>query len=138
MVINKVFKPKIIWEKWIDPLGFESDETEETDEYLEDYNYHYQSDPNKYKSELKVKMIITPFGAIPYNEQTASGKIFNFWNGHTNFSITKKISEAIESTDGIETLDVFTKYRFRISVGKAFNDSEIMRDVNNNVYEILE
>jgi|688.fasta_scaffold00642_53 hypothetical protein len=135
MVINNKFEPKIIWEKWIDPLGFDNDEINEEDQYSDSYDDQIN---NKYKPEQKIKMIITPFGAISYNEQTASGKIFNFWNGHTNFSITKKISDAIESTDGIETLDVFTKYRFRISVGKAFNDSEVMRDVNNNVYQILE
>lgn len=127
------FKPQIIWEKWIDPLGLdEESEATNDDEYEEEYPKYQPVKP-----EQKIKMIITPFGMIPYNEQTASGKIFNFWNGHTNFGITKVVANAIESTEGIETLDIFTKYRFRVSVGKAFNDSEIMRDVNTNVYKVL-
>lgn len=68
------------------------------------------------------------------NENTASGKLFNFWMGHTNFDISKKIAQIIERTDGVETLDIFTRYRFRISIGKAFNDSETMRNINKTIY----
>lgn len=126
--------PKIIWEKWIDPLGIDSQDDTITDEYDDIHEYSPYKEP---KIE-KIKMIITPFGAIPYNEYTASGKIFNFWNGHTNFPITKTVFNAIELTDGVETLDLFTKYRFRVGIGKAFVDSEIMRDINTNVYKVLE
>jgi hypothetical protein len=77
-------------------------------------------------------------GIIPINENTASGKIFNFWLGHTNFDITKKIFDIIEKTEGVETLDIFTRYRFRISVGKAFTDSVVMKDIQESAYEQLE
>ena len=79
----------------------------------------------------------TPMGIIPMTENTASGKIFNFWVGHTNFDITKKVADMIEKTDGVETFDVFTRYRFRVGVGKAFSDSETMREINSRVYETL-
>jgi hypothetical protein len=80
----------------------------------------------------------TPMGIIPVTENTASGKIFNFWTGHTNFNITKKITSLIEETEGVETLDIFTRYRFRIAVGKAFDDSSVMRKINDNIYSYLE
>jgi hypothetical protein len=67
----------------------------------------------------------------------ASSEIFNFWTGHSNFPITKKISDIIENTDGVETLNIFTKYRFRIAIGKSFKDSIVMTNINNNVYEYL-
>ena len=73
-------------------------------------------------------------GIIPITENTASNKIFNFWLGHTNFDITKDIALLIEETTGVETLDIFTRYRFRISVGKAFDDSSVMRNINKKVY----
>ena len=76
-------------------------------------------------------------GIIPVNDNTASGKLFNFWVGHTNFDISKKIANIIEKTDGVETLDIFTRYRFRIAVGKAFDDSEIMRNINKTIYSEL-
>ena len=70
---------------------------------------------------------------IPYNEKQPSGKIFNFWIGHTNFDITHNVKETIEAVDGIEILDVFTRYRFRIAIGKSFTDREVM----NNIYKGL-
>jgi hypothetical protein len=57
--------------------------------------------------------------------------------GHTNFDITRRVAETIEITEGVETLDIYTRYRFRISVGKAFEDSMVMRTINKNVYKEL-
>lgn len=123
----------IAWEKWKDPLGFD-----EPNESIEEY----QQDEDGLVRDVKVKrtrcnVIQTPFGIIPFNENMASSEIFNFWTGHTNFAITSKVSELIEDTDGVETLNVFTKYRFRIAIGKTFTDSLVMRDINKNVYEYL-
>lgn len=136
------FGYNIIWEKWRDPFGSESDydSTEilsEDDEDNEEYDETTRN-PLVSAKEIKCKVVITPFGAIPYNENTASGKIFNFWTGHANFSITRNIADIIEDTDGVETLDIFTRYRFRISIGKAFQDSTVMRSINDKVYSYLE
>jgi hypothetical protein len=77
-------------------------------------------------------------GIVPINEYTASSKIFNFWTGHTNFSITPNIANIIESVDGVETLDIFTRYRFRIAIGKIFNSGEVMNKVSSSIYSHLE
>ena len=90
------------------------------------------------KGHTPIKVMATPMGIIPVNENTASGKIFNFWVGHTNFNITKHLAGVIENIDGVETLDIFTRYRFRVGIGKAFIDSDVMRDINSKVYEILD
>ena len=132
---------KIIWEKWRDPfLGYDDNEIdvdkvnfidEETSDNLEDVledQHVKQSDP--------VKVIATPMGIIPYNEYTASSKIFNFWTGHTNFNIVDVVAYAIETTEGVETLDIFTRYRFRIGVGKAFEDREVMRSIEKKIYKV--
>ena len=137
-------KYKIIWEKWKDPFGEDPEDRlvvqeEEENRYEEEEDESIPNDLLKVTSkEIKCKIIITPFGAIPYTENTASSKIFNFWTGHANFSITKNIADLIEETDGVETLDVFTRYRFRISVGKAFQDSVVMRSINNQIYSFLQ
>jgi hypothetical protein len=126
----------IMWEKWHDPFGLEDIEAEE-ETYDED---HYEDSSVGYKKTKKIRsqVIATPFGIIPINENTASGEIFNFWTGHTNFALTQKISSIIENTSGVETLNIFTKYRFRVGIGKAFTDSEVMRSINSNVYQHLE
>jgi hypothetical protein len=135
----------IIWQKWIDPFGRDDDVVpEEFANYTEPSVDEEKEEEEKIKEfvvektiKYGIKVIATPMGVIPVNDNTSSGKIFNFWMGHTNFDITKKVAETIESTDGVESLDVYTRYRFRISIGKAFNDSFVMRDINKNVYKEL-
>jgi hypothetical protein len=143
-------KPLIIWQKWVDPFGGDHEETAWTDyESVEQHHYHPKDDediaedtdspdhpPVPVKS-TSIKVIASPMGLIPYNEHTASGKIFNFWVGHTNFDLTETIIDVIEDHDGVETLDVFTRYRFRVGIGKCFDDAEVMSSINNTLYDGL-
>jgi hypothetical protein len=122
MAINT---PLITWEKWVDPMGFDSDE-----DYLNDN----LDEDNPIIKTKPIKMIVTPMGMVPFNENTASSSIFNFWVGHCNFDISCNVSNIIEQIPGVETLDIFTRYRFRIAVGKAFDDGEVMRNINHNIY----
>lgn len=147
----------IVWQKWTDPFGgddviennilasFLQDLDEESlleeDEYEgEEYEEDQPMESHMVsgKKSLPIRVMATPMGIIPVTENTASGKIFNFWIGHTNFNISKRVSDIIEETEGVETLDVFTRYRFRIGVGKAFSDSEVMRDINVQLYKVLD
>lgn len=141
---------RIVWQKWADPFGDDDEIIDSLEsEMLDDYSHFTEDDsqaqteePIEKKSIVKshknIRVMATPMGIIPVTENTASGKIFNFWTGHTNFNITRRIASIIEETEGVETLDIFTRYRFRISVGKAFDDSSIMRSINDNVYSYLE
>jgi hypothetical protein len=121
---------QIIWQKWVDPFGLDNDEAkwnnydDDTPEDIQDYISEITSNNNS------IKVIASPLGIIPYNENTASSKIFNFWVGHTSFSITPDIVKILETTNGVETLDVFTRYRFRIAIGKCFKDSDVMQDID--------
>jgi hypothetical protein len=144
-------KHMIVWQKWIDPFG--SDDEENIDQMLDaEFNDEENPETNtetsdweddkdevikKFTKSHKVRVLATPMGIIPFNENTASGKIFNFWMGHTNFNISRKIVQIIEETDGVETLDIFTRYRFRIAIGKVFKDADVMKNINDNVYEYL-
>ena len=141
----------IVWQKWIDPFG-EDEETpldlseppepefyDDQDNTINDTDSENYLDPKKFikTKSASIKVMATPMGIIPINENTASSKIFNFWVGHTNFNISRKIAQIIEETDGVEVLDVFTRYRFRIAIGKVFTDSVVMKNINDNVYEYL-
>lgn len=145
MCLNNNINPKIVWQKWFDPLG--TDDIENTDlDFKDDYDYEektyndsslYEENEDKaYKPSVKV--IMTPMGIIPYNENTASSKIFNFWIGHTNFDISAYICSLIQKQPGVETLDIFTRYRFRIGIGKLFDQKEIMLNINQIVYNFLD
>ena len=148
---------QIIWQKWLDPLGEDDLDHIHTDKNEQDFSLDndigdFYDDTNLDNEENETqdiqeeniqfykkatRVIMTPMGIIPYTENTASNKIFNFWVGHTNFDITRKVSDIIEKTEGVETFDVFTRYRFRVGVGKAFSDSEVMREINSKVYKVL-
>lgn len=132
-------EPLIVWEKWIDPFGQAMDEAKWTDyeneiDDLEDVEFLDESFP---VSEKPIRAIATPMGIIPYNEFTAPAHIFNFWVAHTNFNISANIVEIIEKSEGVEILDIFTRYRFRIGIGKCFNDSDTMKNINDNIYELF-
>jgi hypothetical protein len=133
----------IVWQKWFDPFG--EDDTDSGDHHLLDNDEDSQDEDNDdlylgehHQPNKPIRAIATPMGLIPYNENTASSKIFNFWVGHTNFSITKEIGNLLEIMDGVETLDIFTRYRFRISIGKAFDPPKVMKKINDTIYEHIE
>lgn len=125
---------KITWEKWTDPFGDNMDETKWND-YDDNPDENHEILEDSFRKPIKV--IASPLGLIPYNEYTASSKIFNFWVGHTNFDITQEISNIIEKSNGVELLDIFTRYRFRIAIGKCFNDSDIISLINEKIDEFL-
>lgn len=137
------FKPLIIWEKWVDPFGQDGEETKwtdydnENDDIDEDYDDTLEQDSASSLINRSIKVIQSPMGLIPYNEYTAPSKLFNFWIGHTNFDITPIIIEILEKANGIEILDIFSRYRFRIAIGKCFNDADVMTDINDQLYNFL-
>jgi hypothetical protein len=138
------FKPLIIWEKWVDPFGQDGEETKWTDydndndDIDEDYDDTLEQDSASSPINRSIKVIQSPMGLIPYNEYTAPSKLFNFWIGHTNFDITPTIIEILEKANGIEILDIFSRYRFRIAIGKCFNDADVMTDINDQLYNFLD
>lgn len=134
-------EPKIVWEKWTDPFGENFDETKWNhydDEDLDENSELLDHDMIKSRMSKPIKVIASPLGIIPYNEYTASSKIFNFWVGHTNFDISTPIVEVIEKCEGVELLDIFTRYRFRVGIGKCFNDSETMNNITETVRNLLD
>lgn len=136
----------IMWEKWRDPFGEKDDNDIDDEPYSNFYDDDNEDEdtenefdnPLNHFGKKQIKVIATPMGIIPVNENTASGKLFNFWIGHTNFDITRKVAETIEKINGVECLDIFTRYRFRVAIGKAFHDSDVKKNIQDTVYEIVE
>lgn len=139
----------ILWEKWRDPfLGYDENDLDpdhRSDQAIinaisNGFVSQGEQEEEQETGDINnkgIKVIATPMGIIPYNEFTASGKIFNFWTGHTNFKITEDIFNIMENVLGVETLDVFTPYRFRIGIGKAFDATMIKQDINEAIYKHL-
>lgn len=127
-------KRKICWLKWSDPIahivqkdGFETDEFENSDEDNE-----LNQARNTFAGEIAGKTpenigpcLVGPLGIIPLYERNIPSKTYNFWMGHANFKITYAVADTIVGVQGIEDLLVFSRYRFRICIGHAFNDKEV-------------
>lgn len=126
----------IVWQKWFDPFGAD-DEIDNGQDFDDKEDFEDFQDQTNLTRHSSMRAIATPMGLIPYTENTASSKIFNFWVGHTNFTVHQEIKDIIENIDGVETLDVFTRYRFRIAIGKSFDAAKVMKELNDQVYEYL-
>ena len=143
-------KPSVVWEKWQDPFeAADSIPTHSTPEdfieqpeYIDDLNQE-EHEPQEESEDLqienkKIRAILTPFGLIPYDETNNLNSMFNFWVGHTNFDITAPILKIIEKTPGVEILDIFSRYRFRIGIGKLFTAGSVMSDISVGIVEYLD
>lgn len=140
----------ILWQKWLNPYELPSDDgkifSDISEEELDDSENwdSYSEESSRIEEDIdktsvlfptSTKAIMTPMGMIPLHEKTACTKIFKFWIGHTNFNISQNIASIIEETEGVEILDIFTRYRFRIAIGQAFKDREVMQNIQEAIYE---
>lgn len=120
--------------KWHDPWGFDE---EEDDGYnknaVDDELPPYDDDEYSGAQPKTVKALMTPMGPIPLNEHSSPSKNWNFWMGHSNFRITKKIAKIISKVDGVETLDIFSPYRLRVGIGKLFVPGQVIGRITSTV-----
>ncbi len=129
------------WEKWIDAY----DQSLEEDEMLDIDDLDDELDPEDLEAlgldglgqmQPMIRSIMTPFGILPLTEQSLASRHFKFWVGHTNFMLgdgnktgTEEFEKLIGSVLGVETVHLLTSYRFRIAIGKMFQDREVMDNV---------
>jgi len=54
---------------------------------------------------------------------------FECWIGHTNFDITHRIKDQLNTIEGIELLKIYSRYRFMIGIGHMFNFKEVRKNI---------
>ncbi len=104
---------KITWEKWENNF-IPSNETGE------DEDLPVQSPP----------FIHTPYGAITMKMFAPEKNNLNFWCGHTNFDLGMEECSIIDDTPGVEILDLFSAYTFRMCIGANFQTDKVKRLVD--------
>ena len=139
-------KNTIQWSKWRCPFGdnFQEEEwpgainpSQIIDEYGEELEYDDDDPIDDIPVGRHLKLMQTPIGILPMTEHSNPAKIFNFWQADTNFPVTRYIVSIINKIPGIEILNVFTRYRFRIGIGKLFKDRDVMHELNCKVADHL-
>lgn len=134
---NKV--NKIIWSKWQNPMAGKEDELESKELYFE--NEENEEDEDDEDGNIAVQdmgffgrkiqpVVLTQFGMLPVKPFNNPVKQFNFWVGETNFDITQKVKDDIIGVDGVEVFDLFSRYRFRIAIGRAFDARTVMNAID--------
>ena len=121
----------VYWEKWIDAYEQELEEEQQlleqlTEEELAELNISFEDLGEPYNKVSHVRSIMTPFGIMPLTEQSLASNHFKLWVGHSNFKILKSHVKIIGAVAGVETVDILTPYRFRMSVAKLFVDRDVM------------
>lgn len=131
---------KFIWEKWVDPMGVYA--TREKEEFIPEKEYfdNYSDDSDSDLDEdgvavrtLPYPAIATNFGLLPINHYNNPAKVFDFWVCHTNFNVSEEVYKIIDVVPGVEALDLFSRYRFRISVAKAFDFHAVRLEIENKL-----
>ena len=121
---------KIVWEKWKDPYSQEDSwfppEKEDDNEL---YLFDTEDGEDEENIPKTLKLLLSSVGAPQVDPSSHIHKMFNFWTGHTSFSITAPIASNIEKIEGIEVLDILTRYRFRVGIAKLFMDREVMNAI---------
>lgn len=144
-------KRKIVWEKYVNPLCTDASNIALPDEVnsqedlmnrvkynqlkeMEEEGFINTEDAEIEKDEIQhnkngVRVLHTPFGLMPLNEYNTNA--FNFWIGHTNFDISEEIANIIDSVPGVEVFEVYSRYRFRISIAKnpSFKPEQVKLEI---------
>ena len=117
---------KIQWLKWEDPLCPKKNDDDLETKYHKDSFKDFEDIDDRH-----VRLIAGPYGLLPLNENSITGKLYKFWVGHCNFDITESIKEKIELIEGVEVLRIWTRYRFWLGIGNLFDDYEVQLNIEN-------
>ncbi len=119
---------KIQWLKWEDPLIPKNEEL--------DLDTKTHKDSFKEFDEIEdrhVRLVLGPYGLLPLNQNSITGKLYKLWVGHCNFNITELIKEKIEMIDGVEIFHVWTRYRFWLGIGNLFDDYDVQKRIEDEI-----
>lgn len=128
---------KIIWEKWLDPFDDDDDQPEEENNKNE-WRDSYEKAEDMARKAVTGPMLVGPMGIIPIKEGAKPGKLYNFWMMHTNFNITKSVKDTLKKMDGVEAVDIFTRYRARLAFGKVFEEEVVKNSIEQALLKIPE
>jgi hypothetical protein len=123
---------KILWRPWVDP--FLPAIKKKRKKKLDDWDIAkstFVTDKNS--DDTIVPCLSGPMGIIPIHEGNTPSANYNFWMGDCDFDLTFGVVEKIEMVRGVETLDIFTRYRFRVAIGRAFDPKTVMQSIEEAV-----
>ena len=103
---------EIAWEKWEDDIVEERlRDIPKTDTPDEEDELSIEALEAAFSQEVP-KVVSTALGIFEIYDRNKPSNKYDCWIGHTNFDITQNVSDAIESVEGVEALEVMSRYTF--------------------------
>ena len=129
-------KRKIGWQKYEDIIESQVN-SPILDTILSKYSempkeYADEETTMEYSDEEEESMTMIPLSSKMLDD-IAMLNNFECWMGHTNFDITPKIKEKLNSIEGIELLKVCSRYRFFIGIGRMFDFKNVRKTIDDQV-----
>lgn len=117
---------KLIFNKWRDPVkGLLTESPDaELQEKREQWGFDEEHPPIG-TVHLGPSIVTPEHGVIPLHESNLPSALYRLWMVHTNFDVTEQVASTVENVPGIETLDIISRYRFRIGIAMAFDQTEV-------------
>jgi len=137
----------VYWEAWVD--AYDNDDLTnakntldeepglDTDEFANSYQDPSHEDDDLAFFSQRIQTILTPFGILPLTEHSLASRHFKFWVGHTNFKLWDHYYPIMGDILGVEAVDILTPLRFRIAVGKLFQDRDVMDKIRTKLLEVV-
>ena len=123
---------KIAWENWKEKVDYSPPENKLEEAVEEDEDAIEKS----LLSAMEIpRLVQTPLGIFHYEDKLKPSEKFDCWIGYTNFDITQNISDLIECVDGVEALEVMSRYTFFLGVGKMFNFRDVRLGIESLILE---
>ena len=124
----------IAWERWDEDVV----EQEIVDNFYEKYeDAEEEEEEGGIEDALAFlgripSLVTTPMGVYQLHDKMNIMNQFDCWMGYTNFDITQSVKNAIEKVEGVELLNIMSRYRFFLGVGKMFEFSGRIADISEN------
>ena len=127
-----MLKKKIAWERWDEDVieqevvenFYDLGQEDDDEEAVEDALAFLQRIPS---------LVTTPMGMYQLHDKMNIVNQFDCWMGYTNFDITKSVQEALENIEGVELLNIMTRYRFFLGVGKLFEFPDVRKLIESSL-----
>ena len=124
---------KIAWENWKEKVDYSPPEINEPDETLEE---DVDGLEKSLLSAMEIpRLVQTPLGIFHYEDKLKPSEKFDCWIGYTNFDITGNVRDIIESVDGVEALEIMSRYTFFLGVGKMFKFRDVRTRIEKNIFQ---
>ena len=99
---------------------------------LDKLSENYAEDEEAFEENISSQHLQMPM-MVPMSPQLIEDvsmlSNYDCWVGHTNFDITPRIRDLLNTIDGVEVLKICSRYRFFVGIGQMFNFSEVRKNI---------